>query len=82
MVGSLALRPGRFRVTLAPVQRVVIVVFDRLQSLDAVGPFEVLRLGGYHVELASPTGEAVRSENGLLLGVDGRSLRCGVLSTR
>jgi transcriptional regulator GlxA family with amidase domain len=56
------------------VQRVVIVVFDRLQSLDAVGPFEVLRLAGYHVELASPTGEAVRSENGLVIGVD-RSLR-------
>jgi transcriptional regulator GlxA family with amidase domain len=54
----------------APMQRVVIVVFDRLQSLDASGPFEVLRLGGYHVELASPTGESVRSENGLVLGVD------------
>ncbi len=52
------------------MQRVVIVVFDRLQQLDATGPFEVLRLGGYHVELASPTGEAVRSESGLLLGVD------------
>jgi transcriptional regulator GlxA family with amidase domain len=53
-----------------PVQRVVIVVFDRLQTLDAAGPFEVLRAGGYDVELASPTGEAVRSESGLLLGVD------------
>jgi transcriptional regulator GlxA family with amidase domain len=59
---------------LQPVQRVVIVVFDRLQSLDATGPFEVLRAAGYRVELASPTGEPVRSESGLLLGVD-RSLR-------
>jgi transcriptional regulator GlxA family with amidase domain len=56
-----------------PVQRVVIVVFDRLQQLDAAGPYEVLRAGGYQVELASPTGESVRSESGLLLGVD-RSL--------
>jgi transcriptional regulator GlxA family with amidase domain len=48
----------------------VIVVFDRLQSLDASGPFEVLSLGGYHVELVSPTGAPVRSENGLVLGVD------------
>jgi transcriptional regulator GlxA family with amidase domain len=52
------------------VQRVVIIVFDRLQQLDATGPFEVLRAGGYQVELASPTGESVRSESGLLLGVD------------
>jgi transcriptional regulator GlxA family with amidase domain len=66
----MALRPWRARATLAPVQRVVIVVFDRLQSLDAAGPFEVLRLGDYQVELASPTGEAVRSKSGLLLGVD------------
>ena len=55
------------------MQRVVIIVFDRLQQLDATGPFEVLRAGGYQVELASPTGEPVRSESGLLLGVD-RSL--------
>jgi transcriptional regulator GlxA family with amidase domain len=48
----------------------VIVVFDRLQALDAVGPYEVFTLGGYDVELASPTGQPVRSENGLLLGVD------------
>ena len=56
------------------VQRVVIIVFDGLQSLDVSGPFEVLRAGGYHVELASPTGDPVRSETGLVLGVD-RALR-------
>jgi transcriptional regulator GlxA family with amidase domain len=53
-----------------PVQRVVIIVFDRLQALDAIGPYEVLRAGGYHVELASSSGASVRSESGLLLGVD------------
>ena len=53
--------------------RVVIVVFDRLQQLDATGPFEVLRAGGHDVELASRDGEPVRSESGLVLGVD-RSL--------
>ena len=52
------------------VQRVVIVVYPDVQQLDAAGPFEVLRAGGYHVELASPSGEAVRSSSGLLLGVD------------
>jgi transcriptional regulator GlxA family with amidase domain len=49
---------------------VVIVVFDGLQQLDATGPYEVLRQAGYDVELASPTGQPVRSESGLLLGVD------------
>lgn len=52
------------------MERVVLVVFDRLQQLDATGPYEVLRAGGYHVELASPDGGPVRSESGLVLGVD------------
>ena len=52
------------------MERVVIIVFDRLQQLDATGPYEVLRAGGYQVELASPDGQPVRSDSGLLLGVD------------
>ena len=62
------------------VQRhVVIVAFDGLQPLDAVGPHEVFagagraaaalgRSGSYRVTLASPSGAAVRAESGLVLG--------------
>jgi transcriptional regulator GlxA family with amidase domain len=55
------------------VERVVVFVFDGVQPLDAVGPHEVLRAGGYAVEVVSPSGRPVRSESGLTLGVD-RSL--------
>jgi transcriptional regulator GlxA family with amidase domain len=55
---------------------VVIVAFPGLQSLDAVGPFEVFagasrvaqstgRSGGYQVSLASTSGRPVRSESGV-----------------
>jgi transcriptional regulator GlxA family with amidase domain len=53
------------------VERVVVFVFDGLQPLDAVGPHEVLRAGGYRVELVSVDGGPVRSTSGLRLGVDG-----------
>src|SRR5580700_10134203 len=57
-------------------RRVVIVAFPGLQSLDAVGPFEVFagatrvaqsmgRSGGYQVSLASTSGRPVRSESGV-----------------
>ncbi|MCU1373807.1 MAG: putative AraC family transcriptional regulator [Actinomycetia bacterium] len=61
----------RGRVDAGAVQRVVIFVFDGVQPLDAVGPHEVLRAGGYAVELVSATGQPVRSASGLTLGVDG-----------
>ena len=57
----------------------VIVAFDGLQPLDAVGPHEVFagaggaaaslgRTGGYRVTLASAAGAPVRAESGLELG--------------
>lgn len=59
------------------MQTFAFVVYDGFQSLDLVGPVEVLRtatlLGadpGYQVVVASPTGDAVRSESGLQIGVD------------
>jgi transcriptional regulator GlxA family with amidase domain len=59
-----------------PSRQVVIVVFPGVQSLDAVGPFEVFagatraaqalgRRGGYRVILASTTGEPVVAESGV-----------------
>jgi transcriptional regulator GlxA family with amidase domain len=60
-------------------RHVVIVAFDGVQPLDAVGPHEVFagagraaaslgRAGGYRVTLASKGGGTVRAESGLLLG--------------
>jgi transcriptional regulator GlxA family with amidase domain len=60
-------------------RHVVIVAFDGLQPLDAVGPHEVFagatraaralgRAGGYRCTLASRAGGAVRTESGLELG--------------
>jgi transcriptional regulator GlxA family with amidase domain len=62
-----------------PVRHVVIVAFDGIQPLDAVGPHEVFssatrvmaahgRTGGYRVTLASLGGGPVRAESGLELG--------------
>ncbi len=55
----------------------VLVVFDRFQLLDLAGPLEVLRsatlLGavpGYRLVVASPSGEAVRSESGVSVAAD------------
>jgi transcriptional regulator GlxA family with amidase domain len=59
-------------------RRVVIVGFDGLQSLDAVGPFEVFAgasrvladrrgAGGYRVDLVSSDGGPVRAESGIEL---------------
>jgi transcriptional regulator GlxA family with amidase domain len=60
-------------------RHVVIVVFDGVQPLDAVGPHEVFagagraavsvgRAGGYRVTLASGGGGTVQAESGLQLG--------------
>jgi len=60
-------------------RHVVIVAFDGVQPIDAVGPHEVFsgaaraaaalgRDGGYRVTLASARGGPVRSESGLELG--------------
>jgi transcriptional regulator GlxA family with amidase domain len=60
-------------------RHVVIVAFEGLQPLDAVGPHEVFagagraagalgRAGSHRVTLASPGGGAVRGESGLVLG--------------
>ncbi len=57
----------------------MIVAFEGLQPLDAVGPHEVFagagraaaalgRAGSYRVTLASPGGATVRAESGLVLG--------------
>jgi transcriptional regulator GlxA family with amidase domain len=63
-------------------RRVVIVVFDGVQSLDVTGPLEVFTgaeryrraydqaAPPYAVETASPGGGPVRSSSGLLLGSD------------
>jgi transcriptional regulator GlxA family with amidase domain len=58
------------------LRNVVIVAFPGMQSLDAVGPYEVFsgatqaalalgRRGGYRVTLASNGGQPVRAESGL-----------------
>jgi transcriptional regulator GlxA family with amidase domain len=63
-------------------RHVVIVAFEGVQPLDAVGPHEVFagarraaeslgRTGGYRVTLASPGGGTVRAESGLVLGTTG-----------
>ena len=60
-------------------RHVLIVAFEGLQPLDAVGPHEVFagagraaaalgRVGSYRVTLASPGGATVRAESGLVLG--------------
>jgi transcriptional regulator GlxA family with amidase domain len=61
------------------LRNVLIVAFDGVQPLDAVGPHEVFagasqaaaalgRTGRYHVELVSVGGGPVRTESGLQLG--------------
>jgi transcriptional regulator GlxA family with amidase domain len=79
-VGDKALKPSTRWCTLARMtsRHVVIVVFPGVQSLDAVGPFEVFagatraaealgRRGGYRVTLASTSGAPVAAESGLNL---------------
>lgn len=80
-VGTTSLTPAPHARTVGPVQErhIVIVAFEGLQPLDAVGPHEVFagagraaaalgRAGSYRVTLASPGGATVRAESGLVLG--------------
>jgi transcriptional regulator GlxA family with amidase domain len=73
---SLTLSAGRCRLTGMKQRRVVIVTFPGLQSLDAIGPFEVFagatraargsgRPDGYEVSLVSADGRPVRAESGV-----------------
>jgi len=77
-VGDVSLTPSSGRCTLTSMdeRHVVIVAFPGLQSLDAVGPFEVFagatraaralgRPGGYRVDLASSGGSPVRAASGV-----------------
>jgi transcriptional regulator GlxA family with amidase domain len=59
--------------------RVVIVVRDGIQSLDATGPFEVFHASGqvnaaatYDIVLSAPELGTITTESGLRLGVDAR----------
>jgi transcriptional regulator GlxA family with amidase domain len=65
-----------------PGADVVIVVHDRVQSLDVSGPAEVFAAAGHDVRIVSTDGAAVRSESGLTLLPDGdlRSVR-GAIDT-
>ena len=61
------------------VRRIVVVAFDKLQSLDAVGPIEVFSTANrelgtdeYSLELVAAGGNTVRATNGLAMGVDHR----------
>jgi transcriptional regulator GlxA family with amidase domain len=80
-VGTRSLTPAPHARTVGSVQErhIVIVAFEGLQPLDAVGPHEVFagagraaaalgRAGSYRVTLASPGGATVRAESGLVLG--------------
>jgi transcriptional regulator GlxA family with amidase domain len=63
--------------SVAAPRTVVVVAFDGFQLLDLAGPTDVFRaatlLGarrGYRLVVASPTGAAVRAENGIGVAVD------------
>lgn len=55
---------------------VLIVAYEGVQLLDVAGPAEVfstaakLNGGGYRLQIASPDGNAVRTDSGLTLGAD------------
>jgi transcriptional regulator GlxA family with amidase domain len=64
-----------------PTRRIVIIGFNGMQPLDAIGPFEVFagatraaaalgQTGGYRVTLASRGGDPVRSESGVGLSME------------
>ena len=80
-VGSRSLTPDTRTPTVedVPQRHVVIVAFEGVQPLDAVGPHEVFagarraaaglgRTGGYDLTLVSADGGTVRAESGLVLG--------------
>src|SRR5258708_31039942 len=54
--------------------RVVIVGYDRAQSLDICGPAEVFAAAGperYRVEVVAPGGQTIRCTSGITLAPDG-----------
>ena len=80
VVGMMSLTPSSLSRKVGAVRdrHVVIVVFDGVQPLDAVGPHEVFagagqavvargRAGGYRVSVCSRGGGVVRAESGLTL---------------
>src|SRR5438093_3229143 len=61
---------------MAPMRRVVIVVFEGVQALDVTGPLEVFSLAGrvsgdsYDVQVVSRDGQPLRTTSGLTLVPD------------
>jgi transcriptional regulator GlxA family with amidase domain len=66
---------GRGRQT-GGMRDVLIVLFDRVQSLDVTGPLEVFAHSDYRVRTASLGGDMVRTNSGLRIVPDG-DLRTG-----
>jgi transcriptional regulator GlxA family with amidase domain len=63
---------------MAEVRRIGIILFDGVEELDAVGPWEVLAAwtstfpdDGFEVRCLSPTGGSVECAKGLVLGAHG-----------
>lgn len=65
----MALLPRAPPVRMIDVPRLLIVVFDGFQSLDAFGPLEVFRGAGYDVTMAAPHGGVVTASNGVQISV-------------
>lgn len=55
------------------IETIDIVVFDGVDELDVVGPWEILAAGGFRVRAVAleSAGWEVRADHGLRLGVDG-----------
>jgi transcriptional regulator GlxA family with amidase domain len=69
-VGYSSLLPSRRRARLGGMRDVLIVLFDRMQSLDVVGPLEVFSGAGFRVRTASLGGVTVRASSGLRIVPD------------
>jgi transcriptional regulator GlxA family with amidase domain len=69
-VGYSSLRSSRRRARLGGMRDVLIVLFDRVQSLDAVGPLEVFSGAGFRIRTASLGGATVRTTSGLRIFPD------------
>src|ERR1700677_302027 len=69
-VGYSSLRSSRRRARLGGMRDVLIVLFDRVQSLDAVGPLEVFSGAGFRIRTASLGGATVRTTSGLRIVPD------------
>jgi len=69
-VGYSSLLSSLRRARLVGMRDVLIVLFDRVQSLDAVGPLEVFSGAGFRVRTASLGGATVRATSGLRIVPD------------